>query len=517
LKQALEKMVYSSQDPVAIQYARNAEAPRVNTDLLIIKALQEHYPDKEVIVIPEYSCKILDLAKTGQVVIIPDPSSNGTLTGPLQWHGFVSPTSRLSDSQGSISKTILFGKYLVNWNDKEFLMYIVSGRDGTQSYPDITNQYIIASSNSEVDSLILAAGKYGFELHGEIWVYDQGWWQKDARLWQSIQKSLWEDVILDESMKQSLIDEVNRFYDSRPTYERLAVPWKRGLIFHGPPGNGKTISIKATMNMLYQRKESVPTLYVKSLANIQGPERSLNDIFTKARMFAPCYLVFEDLDSLVTDRVRSFFLNQVDGIANNDGILMVGSTNHLERLDPGISKRPSRFDRKYLFPDPDLAQRVQYAEFWRTKILKNNERVAGEAKAEPVEFPKEMCKAVANITDGFSFAYMQEAFLASLLQLAIGSESQRGDIEPANTQFVVVEKEDVDIAISSAGENTAKDDGELDKYVLWREFKKQVEILKDQMGSDDDEKKSSVLPPLEIARPKILAQVVMALPRKPTA
>lgn len=60
-------------------------------------------------------------------------------------------------------------------------------------------------------------------------------------------------------------------------------------------------------------------------------------IFGKARQFAPCYLIFEDLDSLVTDSVRSYFLNEIDGLKSNDGIFIVGSTNHLERLDPGIS------------------------------------------------------------------------------------------------------------------------------------------------------------------------------------
>lgn len=70
-----------------------------------------------------------------------------------------------------------------------------------------------------------------------------------------------------------------------------------------------------------------------------GPEYAIKTIFSKARQFAPCYLVFEDLDSLVSDSVRSYFLNEVDGLKENDGIFMIGSTNHLERLDPGISVR----------------------------------------------------------------------------------------------------------------------------------------------------------------------------------
>ena len=58
-------------------------------------------------------------------------------------------------------------------------------------------------------------------------------------------------------------------------------------------------------------------------------------------------------------------LNAVDGISKNDGILMVGSTNHLDRLDPGIAKRPSRFDRKYLFPNPNTEEREKYMKYAR--------------------------------------------------------------------------------------------------------------------------------------------------------
>lgn len=69
-------------------------------------------------------------------------------------------------------------------------------------------------------------------------------------------------------------------------------------------------------------------------------------IFEKARSEAPCVLILEDLDSLITDQNRSFFLNQLDGLEGNDGLLIIGTTNHFEKLDPALSTRPSRFDRK---------------------------------------------------------------------------------------------------------------------------------------------------------------------------
>jgi transitional endoplasmic reticulum ATPase len=77
-----------------------------------------------------------------------------------------------------------------------------------------------------------------------------------------------------------------------------------------------------------------------------GEEYAMAEVFRKARQNTPCIIILEDLDSLVNDQNRSFFLNELDGLEGNEGILLVGSTNHLDRLDPGLSARPSRFDRK---------------------------------------------------------------------------------------------------------------------------------------------------------------------------
>lgn len=70
------------------------------------------------------------------------------------------------------------------------------------------------------------------------------------------------------------------------------------------------------------------------------------DVFDKAGQLSPCVIILEDLDSLVNDKSRSFFLNQLDSIVGNNGPLVVGTANHFDRLDPGLSTRPSRFDKK---------------------------------------------------------------------------------------------------------------------------------------------------------------------------
>lgn len=152
---------------------------------------------------------------------------------------------------------------------------------------------MLSPSPTATNQLLLEAGAWNNELHNEIWVFDGGFWEKSYDLWESIQKSSWDDVILDKSMKDQLIADVDDFFNSRDTYEKLKVPWKRGVIYYGPPGNGKTISIKAMMHALYQRKDPVPTLYVKSLSSFAGPEYSIDAIFQLARRQAPCYLVCE--------------------------------------------------------------------------------------------------------------------------------------------------------------------------------------------------------------------------------
>lgn len=99
---------------------------------------------------------------------------------------------------------------------------------------------------------------------------------------------------------------------------------QRGLIFHGPVGNGKTISCTALIHTLYQRSPKIPSLYVKSAPYTW----SIRAVFEFARRMTPCLLVLEDIETIVTPANRSYFFNEVDGLENNDGMLMVATTNY---------------------------------------------------------------------------------------------------------------------------------------------------------------------------------------------
>jgi SpoVK/Ycf46/Vps4 family AAA+-type ATPase len=157
--------------------------------------------------------------------------------------------------------------------------------------------------------------------------------------------------------------------------------------------------VKACVNLL--RK---PCLYVKSLEAEYGtPQESIAGCFQRARDSAPCILVLEDLDSLIDDNNRAYFLNEMDGFAANTGILTIATTNHPERLDPAILERPSRFDRKYHFHLPGVEGRKRY--------------ISGfAARLEPeLRLDEEGLDRVAEATEGYSYAYLRELYLSAMM------------------------------------------------------------------------------------------------------
>lgn len=453
----------SSNDKTTTAFVNHSTAPRVNTDVVVTAALKKQYPKLHLSVAIAITCPLLRYAAAGHATYsILDETSPDAISS-LQWHMYIPPARRIDGASGFVAEQLMYGKMLYRWRGYEFVIYYADGRDGSQPYPNVQNFYILSTEVGRAEALMLEAGKWGAILHDEVWVFDRGFWQKNRELWESIRNASWDNVILEEKMKKDIIDDHLSFFNSRETYKKLKVPWKRGLIYYGPPGNGKTISIKAMMHMLYSREDPVPTLYVRTLASFMGPEGALKMVFDMARQQAPCYLVFEDLDTIITPQVRSYFFNEVDGLKNNDGIFMIGSTNHLETLDPGIAKRPSRFDRKYLFPDPVLAERVEYCHFWQGKLAENPD----------VDFPDELCDAIAKITDKFSFAYMQEAFVAALLAIARKKGEKEGKTR------VSVELTD-DMGEGWLGVRGRAEDG-LDDNVLWIEIQAQIKNLRENM------------------------------------
>ena len=264
---------------------------------------------------------------------------------------------------------------------------------------DSERHYVLAPDRERGEAFYAAVQRWNHELRDEVLVFADGCFRKDEKLYEAIKRASFDQLILEGSFKEQIREDFRFFLESRELYDEANVPWRRGALLIGPPGNGKTLCVKALIRDL-----GLPCLYIHSLeARNSTPQRSIEDIFRRARAQAPCILVLEDIDALLTSGTRSLFLNELDGFAQNAGMITLATTNHPERLDPSIVERPSRFDRKYHFMLPSAETRMNYVRSW-------NDRLRPQLRFEAAGQEK-----LVELTEGFSFAYIQEVFVSTTM------------------------------------------------------------------------------------------------------
>jgi SpoVK/Ycf46/Vps4 family AAA+-type ATPase len=208
----------------------------------------------------------------------------------------------------------------------------------------------------------------------------------------------WNDLILPDGLASDIRTNAEAFFkpQTRARYKELNIPYKRGYIFTGPPGCGKTMTIKALSNL-------IPATFVVLQARKEVTEEVLERAFYIAKKREPAVVVFEDLDRLVKSKniAISHFLNVMDGLRVMDGILVIATSNYPEKLDSALLHRPSRFDRMWRFSLPNKKLRYE--------LLKK--------KGAPY-FSDEALQRVAAESNGFSMAYVQEIVINALLSSA---------------------------------------------------------------------------------------------------
>lgn len=289
------------------------------------------------------------------------------------------------------------GWYRISWEgaEVEVLRLTFATACGEQ-----TVRWVIADTLELAEAFFSAVCVWNSAVEAAIMVFQDGYWQKNRDLYLAIQRATLDTLVLGGTLKQDLYRDLAAFFEAQPIYERAGIAWKRGVVLIGPPGNGKTHAVKALINALGK-----PCLYVKSFSSQHADDHhNIRSVFTQARETAPCILVLEDLDSLITEHNRSFFLNELDGFAANTGVVTIASTNYPERLDQAILARPSRFDRKYHFGLPGQAERLEYLQLWSAS-LEDAMRPGAATMAR-----------VAADTEGFSFAYLKELLVASTVR-----------------------------------------------------------------------------------------------------
>jgi transitional endoplasmic reticulum ATPase len=171
-------------------------------------------------------------------------------------------------------------------------------------------------------------------------------------------------------------------------YRQLGISPPRGVLFFGAPGTGKTLLARSLAAEIHAG------LFIVNGPEIVGTysgetESNLRRLFTEASLNPPSIILIDEIDALAPFRRRATgasdsravgqLLALMDGLTAAEGVLIVGTTNRLESIDPAL-RRAGRFDREVHFPPPDVDARTEILRV-QTREMPLSDEALGSLKA----------------------------------------------------------------------------------------------------------------------------------------
>lgn len=168
-----------------------------------------------------------------------------------------------------------------------------------------------------------------------------------------VKKRSLDSVVLPNQLKQSILQDIESFKSKEEWYSSIGVPWRRGYMLYGPPGNGKS-SLVASLAGKFDAN-----LKVINLSNLIN-DAALMECF--GAVHNGDFVLLEDADCITRAGFSNFslstLLNAIDGVGTKDGRILFLTTNKPDELDEALV-RPGRLDRKFHIQNATKEQAYQ--------------------------------------------------------------------------------------------------------------------------------------------------------------
>jgi transitional endoplasmic reticulum ATPase len=148
-------------------------------------------------------------------------------------------------------------------------------------------------------------------------------------------------------------------------YRQLGIAPPRGIIFYGAPGTGKTLLARSVANEIDARFSYINGPEIVGTYTGQT-EENLRKLFGEASVEPPSIIFVDEIDAIapirgsagtMSDlRAVTQLLALMDGLKRSEGVVVIGTTNRIEAIDPAL-RRAGRFDREVYFPTPTASSR----------------------------------------------------------------------------------------------------------------------------------------------------------------
>ena len=164
----------------------------------------------------------------------------------------------------------------------------------------------------------------------------------------------WDEIYLPTQLKDEILQDIDAFFEKGvDIYTRLNIKPFRKLLFAGVPGTGKTMLCSAIAG--WGQEKDYFVVYVSGSNQYGAKFWKIHEALEMAASSdAPTIVIVEELDSYLDEDDKAQLLNVLDGSespSNKHGTIMIATTNHPEKIDDRVMKRPGRLDRIFIIPE----------------------------------------------------------------------------------------------------------------------------------------------------------------------